>query len=142
MKWSCRSRKVNWDLSCFHRLCKDHHLKTKIEKVRSCSFQSEIFWIVLTSVLCRLCEAEGWLFQVIPYVILKIYQWQCIMRWLNGMTPDQSYFYLDNINTYDFYDSVTLSDIWFVFWVVLYGARSWIQWCLWVPSPSGYSVVL
>jgi len=33
----------------------------------------------------------------------------------NGMTPDQSYFYLDYINTYDFCDSVTLSDIWFDF---------------------------
>lgn len=29
-------------------LCKDHHLKTKIEKVQSCSFQSETFWIGLT----------------------------------------------------------------------------------------------
>ena len=30
----------------------------------------------------------------------------------------------------------------FEFWVVLHGARGWTWWSLWVPSKSGYSVIL
>ena len=35
-----------------------------------------------------------------------------------------------------------LSDIGFEFWVALCGARSWTWWSLWVPSNSGYSMIL
>jgi len=32
--------------------------------------------------------------------------------------------------------------LWSGFWMVLWGARSWIQWSLWVPSNSDYSMIL
>ena len=35
-----------------------------------------------------------------------------------------------------------LSQIGFVFWVVLYGARGWTWWSLQVPSNSAYSMIL
>ena len=33
-------------------------------------------------------------------------------------------------------------DIWFNFQVALCGAKSWTQWFSWVPSSSGYSMIL
>ena len=40
------------------------------------------------------------------------------------------------------YYATMLSVIWSDFWMILCGARSWIQWSLWVPSNSLYSMIL
>lgn len=70
-------------------------------------------------------------------IILDIRYQERVLHWEDGRALEQALQGSGHSTELAGVEEVSVSDIWFAFWVVLYG-RSWTHWSLWVPSNQGF----